>query len=162
MRADFLHKTSTDISKNHAMIVIEDLNVSAMSKSARGTVDQPGKQVRQKSGLNRSILDQGWGEFRRQLEYKQNWLGGWVMAVPAHHTSQTCPCCGHVSKENRLTQSSFVCVECGFAENADVVGALNILERGMQILSSDKNRGTHGDRLPSELSSPSQKHGHRH
>ncbi|MHB0984928.1 MAG: RNA-guided endonuclease InsQ/TnpB family protein [Sulfuricella sp.] len=158
VRTDFLHKTSTDISKNHAMIVIEDLKVSAMSRSARGTVDQPGSRVRQKSGLNRSILDQGWGEFRRQLEYKQNWLGGWVMAVPAHHTSQTCPCCGHISKENRLTQSSFVCVECGFAENADLVGALNILERGMQILSSDKNRGTHGDRLPSELPSP---HGRR-
>lgn len=161
VRTDFLHKTSTDISKNHAMIVIEDLNVSAMSKSARGTVDQPGKQVRQKSGLNRSILDQGWGEFRRQLEYKQNWLGGWVMAVPAHHTSQTCPCCSHVSKENRQTQSRFVCVECGFAENADVVGAMNILERGMQILRSDTNRGTHGDRPPSELPSPSDKQGHR-
>lgn len=87
VRTDFLHKTSTDISKNHPMIAIEDLKVDAMSKSATGTVDQPGNWVRQKSGLNRSILDQGWGEVRRQLAYKQHWRCGWVIAVPASHTS---------------------------------------------------------------------------
>jgi hypothetical protein len=62
--------------------------------------------VKQKSGLNRSILDQGWGEFRRQLAYKVVWHGGMLLAVPPHHTSQTCPCCGHVSKDNRQTQAS--------------------------------------------------------
>lgn len=86
-RKDFLHKTSTQLSKSHAMIVIEDLKISNMTRSSKGTIDNPGKKVAQKSGLNRSILDQGWGEFRRQLEYKQAWRGGIVLAVAPHHTS---------------------------------------------------------------------------
>lgn len=106
-----------------------------MSKSAKGNSEQHGKQVKQKSGLNRSILDQGWFEFRRQLEYKTAWNGGFVVAVPPQYTSQTCPCCGHVSKENRQTQSKFGCVECGFEENADLVGAMNILARGHRVLA---------------------------
>jgi len=82
-RRDYLHKTSTTISKNHAMVVVEDLQVSNMSRSAAGTVEQPGRNVRAKAGLNRSILDQGWAEFRRQLEYKMLWAGGLFLAVPA-------------------------------------------------------------------------------
>ena len=66
-RRDFLHKHSTTISKNHAVVVVEDLQVRAMSKSAKGTVEQPGKNVAAKSGLNRAILDQGWGAFRTML-----------------------------------------------------------------------------------------------
>jgi len=75
---DFLHKTSTCISKNHAMIAVEDLRISNMTKSASGTIAEPGKNVAQKSGLNRVILDQSSGEFRRQLSYKQAWLGDWL------------------------------------------------------------------------------------
>jgi putative transposase len=78
-RSDFLHKTSTEITKTHGIIVIEDLQVRNMSKSAAGTIRQPGKNVKAKSGLNRSILAQGWGEFRRQLEYiapRQAWKRG--------------------------------------------------------------------------------------
>ena len=134
-RRDFLHKASCQISQNHAMIVIEDLQVRNMSKSAKGNSEQHGKQVKQKSGLNRSILDQGWAEFRRQLEYKADWKGGFVMAVPPQYTSQTCPCCSHVSKDNRQTQAKFECVECGFEENADLVGAINILARGHRVLA---------------------------
>ena len=134
-RKDFLHKASSQISQNHAMIVIEDLQVRNMSKSARGDSEQPGKMVKQKSGLNRAILDQGWGEFRRQLEYKAAWNGGFVVAVPPQYTSQTCPCCGHVSRDNRQTQAKFACVECGFEANADHVGAINILARGHRVLA---------------------------
>ena len=133
-RKDFLHQTSSKISKNHAMIYIEDLQVSNMSKSAKGTVEAHGKNVKQKSGLNRSILDQSWFEFRRQLNYKTQWQGGFLVAVPAQNTSRTCPCCGHVAKENRQTQANFECVECGYTENADVVGALNVLGRGRAIV----------------------------
>jgi putative transposase len=136
-RRDFLHKTSTAISKNHAMVCIEDLQVGNMSRSASGSGEQPGKQVRAKSGLNKSILDQGWYEFRRQLDYKLGWNGGYLIAVPPHYTSQTCPCCGCVSKDNRQTQAKFACVECGFEENADVVGATNILSHGMRILGDE-------------------------
>ena len=134
-RKDFLHKASCQISQNHAMIAIEDLQVRNMSKSAKGNSEQHGKMVKQKSGLNRSILDQGWGEFRRQLEYKVSWNGGMLLAVPPHNTSRTCPCCGHIAKENRITQAEFLCVDCGYENNADVVGAINVLERGYRLLA---------------------------
>ncbi len=134
-RRDFLHKATTTISQNHAMVFVEDLQVQNMSKSAAGTAENHGKNVAQKSGLNKAILDQGWGEFRRQLDYKTAWNGGMLIAVPAHHTSQTCPCCGHVSKDNRQTQARFACVECGYENHADVVGAINVLERGHRLLA---------------------------
>ena len=134
-RKDFLHKTSTTISQNHALVCIEDLQVKNMSRSSKGNSERHGKMVKQKSGLNRSILDQGWGEFRRQLAYKVGWHGGIVLAVPPHHTSQTCPGCGHVSKDNRKTQAKFLCVGCGYENHADLVGAINVLERGYRLLA---------------------------
>lgn len=134
-RKDFLHKTSTTISKNHAIVVVEDLKVSNMSKSAAGTKAKPGRNVKAKSGLNKSILDQGWFEFRRQLGYKLDWLGGRLIPVPPQNTSRTCPNCDHVSKDNRTTQAKFKCVECGYTNNADLVGALNILARGHRVLA---------------------------
>ncbi len=134
-RLDFLHKTSTEISKNHAMIVVEDLKVRNMSKSSKGNIEQPGKNVKAKSGLNKSILDQGWGMFVSFLEYKQAWSGGDVMRVNPQYTSQICPSCHHVSRDNRKSQSAFACTECGFKANADLVGALNVLERGHRLLA---------------------------
>lgn len=134
-RRDHLHKTSTVISKNHAVIVMEDLRISNMSRSAKGTMEAPGKQVKAKSGLNKAILDQGWGEFRRQLTYKQAWRGGEVIAVPPMHTSQRCPACWHTSRDNRKTQAQFACMECGFEENADLVGAFNVLAAGHAVLA---------------------------
>jgi putative transposase len=106
-RHDFLHQLSTDTSKNHAVICVEDLQVKNMLRSARGT-------------------------FRRMLEYKQAWRGGTVIAVPSRYTSQTCPQCGHVSKENRPQQALFSCVACGYTYHADVVAAQNILARGQR------------------------------
>lgn len=134
-RNDFLHKTSHTLSKNHALVCVEDLQIKNMSASAKGTAENPGKKVAQKSGLNRSILDQGWGELRRQLEYKMTWNGGLFVAVAPHFTSQTCPSCEHVSKENRKTQAKFLCVVCGYENHADVVGAINILARGHRVLA---------------------------
>ena len=135
IRRDYLHKTTTAISQNHAMVCIEDLQVRNMSKSAAGSAEAPGRNVKAKSGLNKSILDQGWFEFRRQLAYKQAWRGGQVVAVNPRNTSRTCPCCGHVSADNRQTQARFACVECGFEENADLVGAINILAAGYAVLA---------------------------
>lgn len=135
IRREYLHKVTTTISKNHAMVVIEDLKVSNMSKSAAGTVDEPGRNVAAKSGLNRAILDQGWYEMRRQLEYKQLWRGGQVLAVPPAYTSQRCACCGHTAKENRQSQAVFVCMACGYEANADINGARNILAAGHAVLS---------------------------
>lgn len=135
IRRDYLHKVTSEISKNHAMIVIEDLKVSNMSKSAKGTSEQHGRNVKAKSGLNRSILDQGWYEMRRQLEYKQLWRGGQVLAIPPAYTSQRCACCGHTAKKNRLSQSRFECLECGYTANADINGARNILAAGHAVLA---------------------------
>lgn len=134
-RRDYLHKATTTISKKHAMVVIEDLKVSGMSKSAVGTADQPGRNVAAKSGLNRAILDQGWYEIRRQLTYKQRWRGGDVLAINPAYTSQKCACCGHTAKDNRQTQASFVCTECGYTANADINGARNILAAGHAVLA---------------------------
>lgn len=145
-RRDYLHKASCKISKNHAMVAIEDLQVRNMSRSAAGSTEAPGKNVKAKSGLNKSILDQGWFEFRRQLEYKLAWNGGWCIAVPPQNTSRTCPCCGHVSADNRKTQARFECVACGYENNADLVGAINILARGLNELE-EKKGGTRPDGL---------------
>ena len=138
-RRDHLHKASSNISKNHAIVYVEDLKVSNMSKSAKGNSEQHGKKVKQKSGLNRSILDQSWFEFRRQLDYKLLWNGGYLIAVNPKNTSRTCPICGHISKENRQTQAQFECVQCEFSSNADEVAAINILRAGRAQLACEVN-----------------------
>ena len=135
IRRDFLHKTSTMLSKNHASIVVEALKVVNMSKSSKGTLEAPGKCVKAKSGLNKSILDQGWGEFKHQLGYKLNWHGGMLVEVPAHYTSQQCSVCGHITKENRTNQAKFECVSCGHKAHADVNAAKNILAAGHAVLA---------------------------
>ncbi len=126
-RRDYLHKISTAISQNHAVVCIEDLKVSAMSQ--RATRDQV-PSVSGKRKLNKAILDQGWFEFRRQLEYKLKWNGGRLVTVSPRNTSTTCPRCRRIAKENRVSQSEFMCRACGFKENADLVGALNVLRAG--------------------------------
>ena len=110
-----------------------------MSKSAAGTTAAPGKHVRAKSGLNQAILDQGWYEFRRQLDYKLAWRGGYLVTVPPHNTSRTCACCEHVSKDNRPSQARFACITCGFEEHADVVGAINVLRAGHARFACEVN-----------------------
>lgn len=138
-RRDNIHKVTTMIAKNHGLVVLEDLRVKAMSKSAKGTKDNPGRNVRQKAGLNRSILDAGWGEFRRQIKYKVSWNGGIVEVVDPKNTSRRCPVCGHTAKENRLTQAEFACVSCGHADDADVNAAINILRAGHARIACQAN-----------------------
>jgi len=134
IRKDFVHRASNDISKNHVVVVIEDLQVKNMSKSAT-------KKVAQKSGLNRSILDASPFELRRQLEYKTQWRGGLLVAVAPQNTSRKCPDCGHISAENRKSQAKFVGVECGFSAHADLVGAINIREAGLALLACSSSSG---------------------
>ena len=133
VRKDFLHKLTSSISKNHAMVVLEDLRVKNMSASARGTSEDPGKNVKAKSGLNRAILDQGWHEFRRQLEYKQQWKGGQVIVVHPANTSLKCSLCHHKAKENRVSQAVFKCLACQHEEHADLNAAKNILAAGRAV-----------------------------
>lgn len=141
IRHDYLHKVTTTLSKNHAMIVVEDLKVANMSKSAKGSIEKKGKNVKAKSGLNKSILDQGWSMLVNMLVYKQQWRGGLLVKVDPKYTSQTCSSCGHVAKENRLTQANFSCVECSFGENADINASRNILAVGHTVLSVEGGCG---------------------
>lgn len=134
-RIDYLHKASTEISKNHAMIALEDLKITEMSASAKGTMEKPGKNVKRKTALNKAILDQGWGYFRRFIQYKQDWNGGICVLVPPEYTSQTCPACNHIHPKNRTSQAAFRCLACGFSENADRVGAINILAAGHAVIA---------------------------
>ena len=139
VRLDFLHKATTKMSKNHALVVIEELKIKNMSKSSSGTIDTPGKNVKAKSGLNKSILDQGWGIFRSQLEYKLLWNGGELRTVSPHHTSQRCNKCGYVDSRNRTSQDSFVCIGCNHSENADINAAKNILAIGQVVSVCGEN-----------------------
>jgi len=127
-RKDFLHKLSTDLAKSHGVIKLEKLQVQNMTRSAMGTVDNPGKNVAAKSGLNRSILDQGWGMFATMLKYKFAERGGELQYIDPAYTSQTCAECGVIDKASRIDQATFRCVHCGHEDNADTNAARNILQ----------------------------------
>lgn len=135
VRRDFVHKLTTHLSKSHAMVVVEALKIKNMSKSAKGDIDNPGKNVKAKSGLNKSILDQSWGEFKRQLKYKLDWAGGVCIEVSPRYTSQKCSICGYTDKLNRTTRAEFCCQECMYAEHADINAARNILAAGHAVLA---------------------------
>ena len=135
-RADFLHKLSTQIADKYALVCLEDLKIRAMSASAEGTQDAPGKRVRQKAGLNRSILDQGWSMFKDQLAYKLEWRSGQLVLVNPAYTSQRCHACAHTHADNRKGET-FRCVYCGHTDHADVNAAKNILAAGLAVLAGD-------------------------
>jgi len=120
-----LHQISHDYAKSHGTVVIEKLQIKNMTKSASGTVEEPGANVAQKSGLNRRILDAGWGKLVVMLRYKLAWSGGIVGEVNAAYSSQTCSVatCEHRDENNRRSQSEFVCTKCGHVDNADVNAA---------------------------------------
>ena len=120
VRRDSLHKATTSITKRYGRVVIEDLAVANMTRAARS------KGRAAKAGLNRSVLDASFGEFRRQLEYKGRLYGCEIVAVPPHYTSQRCSSCGHTARENRQSQALFACVSCGHTANADLNAAINI------------------------------------
>lgn len=128
VRKDFLHKESTRIAKQNSMVYMEDLKIKNMIKSAKGNAEEYGKNVASKSGLNRSILDCGWGNFGTMLEYKTE-----VLKVNPRHTSQICSCCGHKDAQSRLSQTEFKCTGCSYTSNADVNAAKNILSRGTAL-----------------------------
>ena len=131
MRKDCLHKLSRSLVRHNGTIIVEDLKIKNMTKSASGTLESPGTNVAQKRGLNRVITKQAWGMFFNMLEYKCNWYGRTFIKVDAKNTSRTCPSCNHIAKENRESQAVFHCVACGHQDNADSVGALNVLRRGL-------------------------------
>lgn len=126
IRKDWAHRTTTTISRQYGTVVVESLRTKNMTKSAAGTVEAPGRNVAQKRGLNRAILNVGWHQIETMLAYK----AGHLIKVNPAHTSQACASCGTVDSRSRKNQASFVCVACGHRDNADRNAAINILNRG--------------------------------
>ena len=133
------HRITSQLVRDHQVICIEDTRIANMVRSARGTVDNPGTNVRQKTGLNRSILFQSWYGLRTKLEYKCQWYSRTLVAVPAQNTSLLCGKCGSVSPKNRRSQSRFQCQDCGHTANADVNAAENIRRQGLNLLARAEN-----------------------
>jgi putative transposase len=131
IRRDWMHKQTTTLAESQGVVVVENLRVRSMSGSAKGTAEQPGRRVRQKAGLNRSILDGGWFAFRETLAYKLVDRGGHLVTVDPAYTSQTCSACGAVDRDSRRSRDLFACTACGHAEHADVNAAKTILRQGL-------------------------------
>ena len=126
---DWQHQTTTAIARTYGTVVVEALTITNMVKSAKGTVEEPGRNVAQKSGLNRSINGEAWGRTVTMLTYKTAQLGGTLAKVPAPGTSRRCSSCGRTTPGSRESQAVFVCKnpDCGWSGNADHNAARNVL-----------------------------------
>ena len=146
------HRITTDLVRRFGLIAVEDLAIRNMTRSAKGTIDNPGINVRQKSGLNRSITEQTWGMIRNQIAYKAEWAGREMVAVDPRFTSQRCSSCGVVAAKNRKSKQ-YQCATCGMTEDADVNAALNILQKALTGRREPCNRlpaaGTDSQKLHS-------------
>lgn len=140
-RKDHHHKLSAYLVKHHDVIVVEKLNLTGMTKSAKGTVENPGKNVAQKSGLNRSMLDAGIGMLYQFIGYKAEEAGCQFVQINPKNTSRKCSKCGHAEKENRVSQSMFICKRCGHTENADENASKNILAAGYAAIAGGGPNG---------------------
>jgi putative transposase len=139
-RYDFAHQASAAlVATGVATLMVEDLRVKNMTRSASGTVEEPGVNVKQKSGLNRSILNQGWTQILTLLTYKADQAGARVIRVRPHGTSQTCHRCGSTAAGQRENQAVFQCANpaCGWTGNADTNAAIVIKHRGQEVASQD-------------------------
>jgi putative transposase len=148
-RRDWVEKLSTDLARRFDLICVEDLDVRALTRSARGSVDQPGRNVRRKAGLNRGILANGWRALLDRLEDK---APGRVEKIHPAYTSQRCSACGHLAAESRQSQTAFRCVACAWTGNADYNAARDIAAAGQVVAA----RGSQGmprpvNREPSAL-----------
>lgn len=149
-RTDFNVTAANRLVRAHGLVAVEDLRVANMVRSARGTVEQPGRNVRAKAGLNRAIMSKGWGQFLTQLEHQARYHGAEIVRVNPAYTSQTCSACGHCARESRESQAVFRCVACGHQDNADVNAAKNILAAGLAVTG----RGDLADRQSAKRQPP--------
>ena len=143
-RADHAHKLSRRLVDENDLIAHEDLRITNMVRSASGTVEKPNTNVAAKRGLNRSIHDAGWGQLIVFITYKAEEAGRHVIAVDPRHTSQRCAQCGHIAKENRVSQAEFRCQACGHTDHADVNAAKNILRAGLAQRRAQSEREAQG------------------
>jgi putative transposase len=134
-REDWLHRKTTDLARSHGVVVVEDLRIGNLTRSARGSAERPGSNVKAKAGLNRSILGMAWGKTGRMLAYKCSLHGGVLVKVDPRHSSRECARCRFTSAANRVDQANFRCAACKHAANADTNAARVILQRGLTALS---------------------------
>lgn len=134
IKKDFNHKLSHYLVKNQDLIVLENLKVKNMTKSSKGTIEQHGKNVVQKSGLNRSILENNWGQLKQMIEYKCELYGKHLVLVNPKNTSRRCSKCAHTEKDNR-EDKVFSCLNCGHTMDADLNASINILEDGLSLIA---------------------------
>jgi len=160
-RKHLAHVLTTHLARTFGLVAIEDLRILNMTRSAAGTIEEPGRNVAAKSGLNRATLNVGWYQFELLLSYKLEETGGALVKVPARNTSRECAECGHVDEGSRKNQATFVCTACGHAANADHNAAINILNRALRGDEARQRRNTplldgEGNALaPDEPSTPS-------
>jgi putative transposase len=153
-RKDWIEKTTTDLVRDYDLIALEALQVKNMTRSAKGTKDKPGKNVSQKSGLNRAILEQGWGMFRKRLADKAiNAITPVeIIAINPAYTSLRCSECGYTDKKNRKSQALFCCLSCGYTDNADVNAAKNIIAAGLAV--TERGGTSHAESNETQHSDP--------
>jgi putative transposase len=132
-RKDFCAQIAHGLTRDNALIVLEDLKTRNMTASAKGTIEQPGTNVRQKAGLNRAILGKGWHAFELALSSAARTTGTKIVKVNPAYTSQRCSACTHVAPDNRESQAVFRCTACGHTDHADVNAARNILAAGLAV-----------------------------
>ncbi|WP_214103603.1 RNA-guided endonuclease InsQ/TnpB family protein [Acrocarpospora catenulata] len=150
-RTDFITWTANRLTRDHGLVVIEDLKIGNMTRSAKGSLAEPGRKVRQKAGLNRAILSKGWGGLALRLEHKARYNGSRILRVPPAYTSQRCSACGQVDTKSRESQAVFACTTCTYTGNADVNAAGNILAAGLAVsVRGDLATGQSEKRRPSE------------
>lgn len=155
-RKDWVEKTSTTLVHEGDVIVLEDLRVRNMMRSATGTVEAPGVNVAQKRGLNRSISEHAWSMLARRITDKAEASDVDVVLVPAPGTSQTCSKCGYRHADNRRSQAEFRCGSCGYEDNADLNAAVNIRAAGLAVLA----RGGADSSRADEPRTPRKERGH--
>lgn len=140
IRLDFYRKTAHALAQEYGCVYAEDLKTKNMTKSAKGTVENPGKKVKQKSGLNRAILRTGFYGLTQAIAWQLEKTGGILEKVNPAYTSSLCPVCGCCDKRNRPKQAVFHCIVCGHDQNADTVGAVNVLRKGRTSPSAHVNK----------------------
>ena len=155
-RSSWIHQVTKQLATGWATIAIEDLNVTGMTSSARGTIEQPGRRVRRKAGLNRAILDVGFGEFRRQLTYKTGWYGAQLVVVDRWlPSSKTCSACGWHNPDLTLADRTYRCGQCGLSIDRDLNAAINIAAAAAaQTTDPPQQQGVRCRREPSRPGRP--------
>ena len=146
-RLDFCAQTAHRITTSNSVVVIEDLKTRNLTRSAKGTPDNPGTHVKAKSALNRAILSKGWHQFDLALTSASRYTGTTVVRVPAAYTSLRCSACGQVDPKSRESQAVFRCTTCAYKEHADLNAAKNILVAGLAVIACRESAAPAGAAL---------------